>query len=519
MTETVTLSVVGSADEVKTALNKFVVSGTGTGTGTGDGGSGGTTTPPDTNVYPLPMPDGVALGANVDVGVGPKVIAVDVWKSGDPVITDESTNKGSFVLLIDGVAVGGPFVISASSLRNVPQRFSVRGSWDDGPHRITLETGGLYEGITNVSIMGVYFNYVQIPLIEASGQTSGGYTGIGDYVVWDNKGVTLTFGYPPPTSTGTGTGESGGTGTGTTSVPADIVSDGKTLEELVAATPADGTLVLPAGTFHGAAVVRVPMTIRGAGMGNTIVTGVGFTIPNQKGLLNGAANIVVEDLTLAFAKVPDENGAGIRMEPNCNLTATRVEFSNNENGILTAAGTGTVALVDCNLHDNGGMPGKTHDIYMGQVENFSMSGCRVTSGSKGTHSVKSRAKATTISNCVLKGSTDQTGDIAGSVVDISEGGDLSLADTTIELMSVGNILFFGYAMEGIGSGVKSPALTNVALIDHSGTGGYFSTRTGAFTADGSSTDLTIGEGCTYVGTKSPQFSGWKNVVGSFSAVT
>ena len=56
-----------------------------------------------------------------------------------------------------------------------------------------------------------------------------------------------------------------------------------------------------------------------------------------KGLLIiDAPDVTVRNLTLQRARVPDGNGAGIRMEGG-NLTVDGVHFVNNQNGILTAA--------------------------------------------------------------------------------------------------------------------------------------------------------------------------------------
>ena len=58
------------------------------------------------------------------------------------------------------------------------------------------------------------------------------------------------------------------------------------------------------------------------------------------------ADSVVRDLTLARARVPDGNGAGIRLEAR-NATIERVRFDNNEVAVL--GGSGLITLSECNI--------------------------------------------------------------------------------------------------------------------------------------------------------------------------
>lgn len=65
---------------------------------------------------------------------------------------------------------------------------------------------------------------------------------------------------------------------------------------------------------------------------------------------------VVRDLTLARARVPDGNGAGVRLEGQ-SLLLERVQFVNNEAGVIAGiGGPGTIRVVQCRF-EGGGVAG------------------------------------------------------------------------------------------------------------------------------------------------------------------
>src|SRR5204863_2026159 len=55
-------------------------------------------------------------------------------------------------------------------------------------------------------------------------------------------------------------------------------------------------------------------------------------------------DVTVRNLTLARARAPDKNGAGIRQEGR-NLTVERVKFLENENGILGDSSPNSIVLI------------------------------------------------------------------------------------------------------------------------------------------------------------------------------
>ena len=106
-------------------------------------------------------------------------------------------------------------------------------------------------------------------------------------------------------------------------------------EAAAAAADGDHILIAP-GEYFDCAVWRAnKLVIEGTGKPeDTVITD---KTCNGKGLfLTDGEDITIRNLTLTRARVPDGNGAGIRMEAG-NLTVEHVRFVNNQNGILTNA--------------------------------------------------------------------------------------------------------------------------------------------------------------------------------------
>lgn len=111
------------------------------------------------------------------------------------------------------------------------------------------------------------------------------------------------------------------------------------------------TINLAAGEYFECAQIRVrDLVLQGAGDTTVITDKTCF----GKGLLVVQADgLTVRDLALARARVPDGNGAGIRLEAN-GLVLERVRFINNQVGVLAGqAGPGAVIVRNCTFTDGG----------------------------------------------------------------------------------------------------------------------------------------------------------------------
>lgn len=320
----------------------------------------------------------------------------------------------------------------------------------------------------------------------------------------------------------------GATINGVTQAPAQ-------LPDLITATPSGGTLLLPSGHFGGAGLCRsspsacdVPMTIGGQGMGVTILDATGLTVLNggDKAIFvpntapsGSTPQVTIQNLSLVGAS-DGGGGAGIRDGgDNCGFIANNVEIYNSYDGILTFMSI--VQLTGCNIHDNGGSDGFSHELYCGNGDSaagtsVTATNCTFTSNTTSTHAFKSRFASTTISGCTLYQNPDN-GDVGGSVIDIPQGGAASISGTHIVGRSSAVYYFIGYGFENSNSIAygNTLTLTNVHL-----TGGNLPGWGGGYIAAGSfvsgQAHLVINPGCVYDGTQAPNLTGWASVTGSFS---
>lgn len=129
-------------------------------------------------------------------------------------------------------------------------------------------------------------------------------------------------------------------------------------------------------------------------------------------------NTVVENIEFSEAKVPDKNGAGIRQEGD-NLAARNCYFHHCEMGILTGASqTSDIYLLHCEFSYNGYGDGYSHNIYIGNINSFTMMFC-YSHHSKIGHNVKSRAN----NNYVMYNRiTDEMDGESSMNIDLPNGG-------------------------------------------------------------------------------------------------
>jgi hypothetical protein len=98
----------------------------------------------------------------------------------------------------------------------------------------------------------------------------------------------------------------------------------------------------------------------------------------------------IENVELSGARVPDENGAGIRQE-GAGLTVEHCRFDHNQEGILAGDNPASNIVIDSSVFaDNGAGDGFSHNIYINHVRSFTLRDSYSTDAHVG-HLVKSRA--------------------------------------------------------------------------------------------------------------------------------
>jgi hypothetical protein len=154
----------------------------------------------------------------------------------------------------------------------------------------------------------------------------------------------------------------------------------------------DGDVIeIDAGSYPGdAAIWRANrLTIRGVG-GRVHLRADGARAENKGIWVIKGNDTTIESIEFSGAKVPGQNGAGIRQE-GAGLTVRDCYFHDNENGILTGANaTSDIVIENSEFARNGFGDGYSHNIYIGGVRSFTLRFSYVHHAIVG-HNVKSRA--------------------------------------------------------------------------------------------------------------------------------
>jgi hypothetical protein len=143
-------------------------------------------------------------------------------------------------------------------------------------------------------------------------------------------------------------------------------------------------------------------------------------------------NTAVRNLTLTRARVPDLNGAGIRLDGG-DLVVDGVRFIDNQEGILgggLVAGT-TVSIINSYFEKNGNcenVSGCAHGIYVNNIDLLRVANSTFINTKVG-HSIKSRALRTEIVGCNISDGLEGT---SSFLIDIPNGGGLIVRDNTLE---------------------------------------------------------------------------------------
>jgi hypothetical protein len=168
---------------------------------------------------------------------------------------------------------------------------------------------------------------------------------------------------------------------------------------------------------------------------NLVVEGVGPGVVITDRTCMGKALFVVEgnnttirSLTLARARVPDMNGAGIRLDKG-NLTVEGVKFIDNQSGILGGVPGTTVIVRNSDFERNGTCEQAcAHGIYVGDIDLLRVEHSRFFD-TQHAHSIKSKALRTEVIDCDISDGPEGT---SSYLIDVPNGGTLIARDNTLE---------------------------------------------------------------------------------------
>ncbi|KRA80404.1 hypothetical protein [Altererythrobacter sp. Root672] len=180
-----------------------------------------------------------------------------------------------------------------------------------------------------------------------------------------------------------------------------------------------GTIAIAPGTYAQCAVQT-------AGVVSYVATEPGTAIFDGKTCEGKAALVLrgrgaeVSGLVFQDMRVPDFNGAGIRLESG-NLTVAQSWFRDSQQGILTATNPGGVIVIDrstfSRLGTCEGSGGCAHSIYIGDYGQLRVTRSRFEEG-RGGHYVKSRAAKVEIASSSFD---DSRGQATNYMIDLPDG--------------------------------------------------------------------------------------------------
>lgn len=181
-------------------------------------------------------------------------------------------------------------------------------------------------------------------------------------------------------------------------------------------------------------------------------------------------DITIENIEFSGAKVPDGNGAGIRIE-GTNLTIRNCYFHDNENGILGGSNPNSDILIEFSeFARNGGGTGQTHNIYIGAVRSFTLRHSYSHHARVG-HNVKSRA----LQNDILYNRImDEELGTSSYAIDLPNGGLSFIIGNEIQQgQNTENSTIVSYGAEGLKNPDNALYFVNNTVVNDRERGGRF----------------------------------------------
>jgi hypothetical protein len=230
------------------------------------------------------------------------------------------------------------------------------------------------------------------------------------------------------------------------------VNPGGDIQAAINAAAAGDTVDVEAGTYTNQFLtIEQSITLQAVDGEVLLRTSGGAQPPDGKAMITEGQpglSVAVNGFDIAGVTVPDSNGAAIRYEGGT-LTLSNDYFHDNQEGLLGAADpNGSISIDHSEFSHNGDGSGSTHNIYVGQIANFSLTNSYIHDAVVG-HEVKSRAANNTITGNRI---FDNTGSASYSI-DLPNGGNATISNNQIEQgANTQNPFIIAYGEEGLASG-------------------------------------------------------------------
>ncbi|MBI3258200.1 MAG: T9SS type A sorting domain-containing protein [Ignavibacteriae bacterium] len=191
----------------------------------------------------------------------------------------------------------------------------------------------------------------------------------------------------------------------------------------------------------------------------------------------GGNNTNVAFIEFSECKVPDGNGAGIRLEA-ANLTVHGCYFHDNEDGILAGDNPSSDILIEyCEFSRNGKGDGYSHNLYINHVHSLTFQ-YNYSHHTMVGHELKSRAYNNYILYNRLSNEVDGT---ASRNIDLPNGGTAIIMGNEIQQGTLTeNSNMIGYGLEGLSN--PSPHelyIVNNTIVNERSAGSFLSVKEGA----------------------------------------
>ena len=202
-----------------------------------------------------------------------------------------------------------------------------------------------------------------------------------------------------------------------------VVETGRGYERLQDAVDAigggSGTIRFAAFRFADCAVQTAGDIVYTAAVpGQAVLQGI--ACEDKAALVLRGRRARIEGLVFAGIKVPDGNGAGIRLERG-DLSVSQAWFRDSQQGILSANGERGSVTIDkstfTRLGTCEGAGGCAHSIYIGDYDALTVTRSRFEAG-RGGHYVKSRTARVSILDCSFD---DSAGRATNYMIDLPAG--------------------------------------------------------------------------------------------------
>lgn len=173
-------------------------------------------------------------------------------------------------------------------------------------------------------------------------------------------------------------------------------------------------------------------------------------------------NIIVENIEFSGASVPDQNGAGIRLD-GVGMTIRNCYFHDNENGILTSnPEAGDILIEYSEFNHNGFGDGYSHNLYIGHVNKLIFRYNYSHHAFIG-HNLKSRANENYI---LYNRIMDEESGQSSRLIDIPNGGYTEImGNILMQGPNAENNNLIGYGLEGISNSQPYIYIVNNSLIN------------------------------------------------------